>query len=512
MFFALDAAGGEDETNCVAHRFISFTMKTLNEDMDPLFEKWVPVFEQTLQEVQQQGETHEQYAAYNEYLEALEEHVARFATQEGYSPGEGGNFLAALQSALDEDRARAEKQVESFLEQMRQQRRQLTGSDEADPEELAMLKILFKPQTADDMLQMILHMTEYRSFSNLMRSKVQQQKFIREMERKKREMLEGEMGLAHRFIQFGMKLLNNDLDEFYSKCLPLFDQDFQSFEQQGQTHEQYNAFTEYIGMIESALQDFAVKEGFGADSQGMLMELQRLVQKDQEEIDNKLKESLREIEQRKEELRARHAETGEQGGEPMFLICKPSSMGDLINAMIRQTEYQTFSSTMRFRVEQNRIIKQLFGQAAQAGPPEVANRPGDLAVQDVEVDVNARPTLGTVSVTVPAGAEAGSVLNVDAPDGQSLQVTVPGGLTPGMAFDAPFKATGGYGGNAGYGAGGDVPVAPAPSAKLAVTVPEGCEPGSQLSVTAPDGQSLVVTIPEGFAPGTTFETEYYPQS
>eukprot|EP00930_Biecheleria_cincta_P023628 TRINITY_DN17041_c0_g1_i1.p1 TRINITY_DN17041_c0_g1~~TRINITY_DN17041_c0_g1_i1.p1 ORF type:complete len:532 (-),score=123.75 TRINITY_DN17041_c0_g1_i1:360-1889(-) len=509
MFFALDAAGGEDETNCVAHRFISFTMKILNEDMDPLFEKWVPVFDQSLQEVQQQGETHEQYAAYKEYAEALEEHVARFAEQEGYSPGDGGNFLAALQTALDEDRARAEKQVEAFLEQMRQQRRQLTGSDqEADPEELAMLKMLFKPQTADDMLQMILHMTEYRSFSNLMRSKVQQQKFIREMERKKKEMLEGEMGLAHRFIQFGMKLLNNDMDDFYSKSLSLFDQDAQNYEQQGQTHEQYNAFLEYIGTIESALQDFAVKEGFGQDAQGMLVELQRLVQKDQEEVDRKLQESLKQLEQKKEELRARYAETGEQGCEPMILICKPSSMGDLINAMIRQTEYQTFSATMRFRVEQNRIMKELFGPrpTTQAGTQE------SLSVEDVEGDVAARPTLGTVSVTVPEGAEAGSVLNVDAPDGQSLQVTVPGGLTPGMAFDAPFKATGGYGGNGGYGAGGAVPVAPAPAAKLAVTVPEGCEPGSQLSVTAPDGQSLVVTIPEGSAPGTTFETEYYPQS
>lgn len=509
MFFALDGAEGEDETHCVAQRFISFTMKTLNEDMDPLFENWVPLFDQTSQEAQQQGETHEQYAAYNEYAAALEEHVARFATQEGYSPDQGGDFLAALQSALVEDRVRAEKQVESFLEQMRQQRRQLTGVDqEADPEELAMLKMLFKPQTADDMLQMILHMTEYRSFSNLMRSKVQQQKFIREMERKKKEMLEGEMGLAHRFIQFGMKLLNNDLDGFYSKCLPLFDQDSQNYEQQGQTHEQYNAFLEYIGIIESALQDFAVKDGFGEDAQGMLMELQRLVQKDQEEVDRKLKEALREIEQRKEELRARHAETGEQGGEPMILICKPSSMGDLINAMLKQTEYQTFSSTMRFRVEQNRIMRELFGprQTAQGGTQD------SLAVEDVDADVAARPALGAVSVTVPTGAEAGSVLNVDAPDGQSLQVTVPGGLTPGMAFDAPFKTTGGYGGNAGYGAGGALPVAPAPAAKLAVTVPEGCEPGSQLSVTAPDGQSLVVTIPEGSVPGTTFETEYYPQS
>eukprot|EP00439_Symbiodinium_sp_Y106_P068272 s3034_g11.t1 len=35
--------------------------------------------------------------------------------------------------------------------------------------------------------RMLLHMTEYTSFSSLMRAKVQQKKFIREMERRKQD-------------------------------------------------------------------------------------------------------------------------------------------------------------------------------------------------------------------------------------------------------------------------------------------------------------------------------------
>ena len=63
------------------------------------------------------------------------------------------------------------------------------------------------------------------------------------------------------------------------------------------------------------------------------------------------------------------------------------------------------------------------------------------------------PRLGTMSVTVPDGYEAGSQMSVPVADGH-ISVTVPGGLTPGMAFEVPCL---------GYGAGLRAPAPPAPA-------------------------------------------------
>jgi len=468
MFFALSGSE-EDEENqdSLAHRFCAFALKTLNEDMDPVFTKHMAVFDQSRQEFEQQGETHEQYAAYTDYLATLEAHILNFALEQGYNPGDGGTFLAQMQQAIDEDKARAEKQVEVFLENMQRQRNQMLGPDAPpiDESELRMVKQLFKPQTVDDMMQMILHMTEYTAFSSLMRAKVQQQKFIEEMERKKQELLMGEMGLAHRFIQFAMKLLNDDMHEFYKRWMPIFDQEAENLENQGQTHEQYSAFLEYASIIEKHLFQFCEQEGFGQDAMSLFEELQRLVQKDQANVDAQLKKILADVEQKKEQMRARAREEG-QSGEPMVLVCKPAALGDLINSLIQQTEYQTFSATMRFRVEQERVIKMLLsggGQSSSSGQAALTdgagNRLSDLEVVDVEIDENRVPQpppgLGTVSVTVPEGCEAGSQISVNAPDGQQLTATVPGGLSPGMSFDVSYCPKGpGAAGPHGYGGGG----------------------------------------------------------
>jgi len=464
--------GHDDEPEqTVAHRFFEFAMTTLNRDMEPSFERWLPLFDQERREIEQQGQTHEQYAAYTEYAAELEQHMSRFAEEEGYNPGDGGNFLAALQDAIQTDKARAERQVEVFLQSLRDQRRQMLGDDapldEEEEEAMQMMKTLFKPQTVDDMITMLLHMTEYTAFSNLMRAKVQQKKFIAEMERKKRELLYGEMGLAHRFIQFAMKLLNDNMHDFYKRSMPIFEQEAENLQNQGNTHEQYAVFQEYISVIESHLQQFMIEEGFGPDgSQALFDELQRLVQKDQEHVNNELRRIVGEVEAKKEQMRASQPEG--QTGEPMILICKPTALGDLINSLVQQTEYQTFSATMRFRIEQERMLRMLMGDSGPAAPKPPL---GDLEVVDLEFDesrATARPALGTLSVAVPEGFGPGDQLTVTTPDGQEMQVTVPGGLSPGMAFDVSYRpidpttvsaaavpapATGGYG-TGGYPSGG----------------------------------------------------------
>lgn len=438
----------------LAHRFCAFAMKTLNEDMDPLFQRFLPMFDQDHRELVQQGETHEQYAAYREYVGNLEEHVSDFALQEGFSPGDGGSFLLELQKAIEDDKAWAEKQVQAFLMHMEQQRRMKLGPEAPPMEEgeKELMKSLFRPQTVEDMMQMLLHMTEYTAFSSLMRAKVKQQKFMRELERRKKELLEGEMGLAHRFIRFAMKLLNDDLHEFYTKCMHIFDQEVENLQQQGHTHAQYAAFQEYSSIIERRLLEFCQEEGFGQDAQALFNELSRLIEKDQEEVAAQLRRVLADVEAKKEQLRTRATEGDSE--KPLVLICKPSGLSDLMNSLIQQLEYQNFSASMRFRVEQDRMMKTILGSfdvAQDAAEPP----PGDLQVVDVEIDEtripSGPPEIGAMSVTVPEGCEAGLQMNVSVADGQQISVTVPGGLSPGMSFEVPCAR--------GY-AGGYAPKAP----------------------------------------------------
>ncbi|CAE7294359.1 unnamed protein product [Symbiodinium pilosum] len=465
MLFALPGhVGGEMEEarEFIAHRFCAFALKTLNEDMDPLFEKFLSIFDQDAKEFLQQGETHEQYAAYLEYTATLEEHASNFALQEGYSPGDAGTFLKQLQRAIEEDKVHAEKQVEAFLVHMEKQRRLKLGPDAPPMEqgEVELMKALFRPQTVEDMMEMLLHMTEYTSFSSLMRAKVQQKKFIREMERRKKELMMGETGLAHRFIHFAMKLLNDDLHEFYTRWMPVFAQEAENLQNQGHTHEQYAAFEEYTSVIETRLLDFCAQEGFEQDARGLFDELQRVLQKDQEQVDAQLKRVLAEVEQRKEQMRARATEEAD-AEKPLILICKPAALGDLMHSLIQQTEYQNFSASMRFRVEQDRMMRMLLAglQEESAVQGALPAPDADLEVVDVEIDDSrvpaAVPCIGTMTVTVPEGCEAGSQLSLTAPDGQQVCVTIPGGLSPGMSFEVPCRS-GGYGG--GYSA----PAVPAP--------------------------------------------------
>lgn len=130
-----------------------------------------------------------------------------------------------------------------------------------------------------------------------------------------------------------------------------------------------------------------------------------------------------------------------------------------MHSLVQQTEYQHFSASMRFRVEQDRMMKMLLAgleaETQQGALP--APTAGDLEVVDVEAEQRAPPppAIGTMTVTVPEGCEAGSQLSLTAPDGQQLSVTVPGGLAPGMSFEVPCRS-------GGYGGGYTVPAVPAP--------------------------------------------------
>ena len=50
----------------------------------------------------------------------------------------------------------------------------------------------------------------------------------------------------------------------------------------------------------------------------------------------------------------------------------------------------------------------------------------------------------------------------------------------------------------------------APPGTMMITVPEGCPPGGQIQVTAPNGQPLMVPVPPGHGPGSTFAVRVPP--
>merc|ERR1711972_393178 len=132
----------------LAHRLCFFALKVINEDMRPFFDKFVPVFEQDLKDMDQQGETHAQYEAYQEYLAALQGHLTRFAAQEGYDDPEGTALLAEIRRNCAEDKESAEKEMRSAMEAIKQQRRMLMGDCPQDAEEdaaMEQLATLFKP-------------------------------------------------------------------------------------------------------------------------------------------------------------------------------------------------------------------------------------------------------------------------------------------------------------------------------------------------------------------------------
>lgn len=524
MFFALGGGGDDDVPEMLVHRLCKFAMKTINQDMSPLFEKFVPVFDQELVEMHHSGETHQQYAAYQEYLIVLEQHLVNFVAQEGYGGGDAAAFLSTLRQQVAEDAANVELRFKRTWESLKNELGDLSELGGDRDELMEQLREFYRPPTVDDLMQTVLNMTEYATFSRLMRSKVHRMKIIQEMKRRKEEMMSGEMGLAHRFIAFATRVLNIDLEPFYQKCLPLFEQDFSD---QGNTHEQFAAFQEFVKLAEDHFNTFMAREGFPNDANGFIVELQRLAQKDKERLDAELKKTLAEVEQ---QHRSVSGDAGGDSAKPLILVCKPTSLADLINHFARYTEYEVFSNMMRSRIAEANLMKQLFqgledatrpaedqqGDGYQKALPPAAptavqmsdgyaSATSSTAVQlPLEQQEAGYPQISPprpaqdakLSVTVPEGCSSGSQLSVPTPDGQMLLATVPIGLMPGMTFEVSYQPAS----NA----------APAPAQMLSVTVPDGCSGGSQLGVPTPDGQSLLATVPDGLSPGMVFQISYTP--
>lgn len=442
----------DEEEEGLAHRLCAFIIKTINRDMNALFDKFVPVFDQDMESMVAQGETLEQYACYQEYLNVLQEYLSKFMLQEGYADVDSGvAILADLQKAVEQDKLHVEEQFRKTLAMIKAQRdyfREESGSpddeDDCENQMLDEFASFFKPETVDDFMQKVLHMTEYETFSSLMRMKVQQVKFVQEMEQRKTDMMTGAMGLAHRFAQFALNVLNDELEGFYRRHRKLFDEEIGGSElEQGNTHEEYGAFQEYIHILEGHVCRFATQEGFVDDVAGLFAELYRLVKIDKERLDEQLMETIAEVQRERAMLRkdASGDEAEQEYNAPVILVCKPTSIGDLIGNFTRYTDFDFFNRSMRARCVQEKLMKLLFArQGEEVDEPE---RPAAITypvgkVRSVHVGMDGSLYL---SILVPEGAHAGTQLTVTAPDGTPIVATVPEGLSAGKEFEILHQPT-----------------------------------------------------------------------
>ncbi|GMH48020.1 hypothetical protein TrRE_jg10073 [Triparma retinervis] len=179
-------------------------------------------------------------------------------------------------------------------------------------------------------------------------------------------------GLVHRFVNFAFQTINNDMGEFFADNCSKFEQDFDSYQKQGETLEQYACYQEYQGKLEEQLQKFVEQEEFD-DEEECMMEIQRLVKEDLEKHKEQMKMMMKALKKAQKRAmkaikRAQRAANGElddveddldeedksssdsdnddkDGGDdrlaPMMVFFSPTTLEQLVEMVMNLGEYQT---------------------------------------------------------------------------------------------------------------------------------------------------------------------------
>jgi hypothetical protein len=224
--------GGAPESKNLIIRFTEYAYKVLNEDMDDFFEDHVRAFDQDDSELESgKGETLEQYDVYMKYIAELEKRFDVFSEREGYASTE--DCFADIKGVIDEDEARRKRSMGELASRLRamqerwsRQFQRLEEGDNVSPdakssersgeakgekgsdskamakrsdskggvesseagsnlaEELAPIMLFFQPISMDTLLNQVMTLTEYTTFSAIMRAKVRQRRFLRSLELK----------------------------------------------------------------------------------------------------------------------------------------------------------------------------------------------------------------------------------------------------------------------------------------------------------------------------------------
>eukprot|EP00391_Amoebophrya_sp_Ameob2_P012153 CAMPEP_0178992854 /NCGR_PEP_ID=MMETSP0795-20121207/6358_1 /TAXON_ID=88552 /ORGANISM="Amoebophrya sp., Strain Ameob2" /LENGTH=557 /DNA_ID=CAMNT_0020684807 /DNA_START=282 /DNA_END=1955 /DNA_ORIENTATION=+ len=554
MFLMVPAPSGASSAleRSIAHRLCQFTTQLVNKDLEYLFTEFLPHFDvsEDLNSADMKsgrGETLEQYACFQKYTGLLEQHLTLFAQRNGYT--DAAVLVQELQQAIEEDKARVSADFEQFLADYRNQVRCQFGyssaknnkrgnnsageqgeGEQQDPEvgavdsdleeEVGLMRMLFKPQTAEDLFEAVLNMFEYPFFANLMRERVRQKRLeqkaklaLQSVEDRRRAVLDGEFGLAFRFVEFAVELLNDRLDAFYHKHVPLFDHTAMSQHDTGaeQSHAQFAAFQEYEQIVERELAEFSRKENM-EKPEDLFSALQELMKKDEQKaIDARLEEEMGTL------------------AEDQWR--RFGTVEELVAGVLDQCEYAAFADMMALRAQEERLLglffrSEDFANEQSGGPPASPTYAYGGVTAGNKLDVLGLapppapppvPVAASMQLLVPDGCGGGSSVNFITPDGQNLSTMVPDGLGPGMEFSVQYapllSSTSSTAGadNLSSIPQGELVIDPEDPQmrRLSVTVPDGCEAGSSVTVQTPEGQQLTVEVPPGVGPGMLFEVNYH---
>jgi len=160
-------------------RFAKFAMNLINVKMEPFFAKHMHFFDQEIEAINNRGETIEQYQAFKEYEKELEKNLMGFLDEEGFTSPK--YFLKEVERLVEDDKKRVKEQMEQLMKQLMELMAEVMGGGPADANSATpqVPMMFFKPQGQDEMLDTIISLGEYSTFSALMRARVAQEKLIK---------------------------------------------------------------------------------------------------------------------------------------------------------------------------------------------------------------------------------------------------------------------------------------------------------------------------------------------
>ena len=198
--------------------------------------------------------------------------------------------------------------------------------------------------------------------------------------------------LVQRLVGFAFRVLNVDMDGFFTRNYRTFEQDVGELRSgAGETLEQWDVFKEYERELEVHMDKFCKQEGFagpaqafGAISEAVQMDLLHH-DKQRKAIEDQWATQMRSYSRVKnggdggdgddKENEGKGGEGGAGGGDdgkdssgerriaapapqaPMQFFFQPITLEQLVNTVTSLGEYQTFSSMMRMKVQQMKAIR-----------------------------------------------------------------------------------------------------------------------------------------------------------
>jgi hypothetical protein len=202
-------------------RLVQYAFRVFNLDMNGFFMKYCNVFDQTPAEMKKNGETLEQYDVFRKYEEQLDKHMDSFVTKEGFNSVEEC-FVAIERAVKTDKRDHAERmeeltsQLKSLEEEAAAHRQEKALEDAAEtgeevddldtllsatdlsiedkkkkkvntPSAAAMSShapamLYLQPLTLEQMVESVLNMADYQTFSGMMRIRAAQMRKLRDAE------------------------------------------------------------------------------------------------------------------------------------------------------------------------------------------------------------------------------------------------------------------------------------------------------------------------------------------